>query len=512
MRVSTIEIDAQPLALDDLRSLFDGEPLRISVSRRGMRTVRESRSVVDAVLSRGDTVYGVNTGFGKLARVRISPRELDELQVHLLRSHACGVGQKLDDALSRCVLFLSIRSLVQGYSGVSQALVEQMVSVFNAGIAPIVPSQGSVGASGDLAPLAHLALVLIGEGEARVGGRRMDGGAALKKAGLKPIVLKPKEGIALINGTQVTTAVGAQALLRAENLARHADLACAMTIEALKGTDRAFDPRIQEIRGQEGQKVVARNLRGLMKGSAIRRSHLECDRVQDPYSLRCAPQVHGTVRDSLVEARRVLTAEINAVTDNPLVFVDTREILSGGNFHAQPVAAAADRIAAVVTTLASISERRVENLVNPDLSGLPAFLAPKAGLCSGFMILQVVAASLVSECKSSCFPASVDSIPTSANKEDHVSMGPISARKALTIVDNAEKVVAIELLCAAQGLDLETRFKSSRPVDAVYRRIRGRIPHVSEDRSMSADIERMVDWIQSGELLEVARKAGFAIA
>jgi len=503
-----LAVSRAPLRLEDLAPVLAGERVSVAFAPEVRRRIAAGRRVVERALRSGETLYGINTGFGKLARVRISDAELEQLQVNLLRSHACGVGEPLPAATVRTLMLLRVRTLATGRSGVRLELVQKLAELLAADVVPVVPSQGSVGASGDLAPLAHLALALIGEGECELEGERMAGAKALAKAGIAPIALAPKEGISLINGTQVTTALCCEALLRAENLARHADLACALTIEALKGTDKAFDRRIHAARPHAGQRVAAANLHALLAGSAILRSHADCDRVQDPYSMRCAPQVHGACRDALAEARRTLEIEINAATDNPLVFAEQGEILSGGNFHAQPVAASADRIAAAVADLASISERRIEQMVNPDLSGLPAFLTPQPGLCSGFMIAQVAAAALVSESRSLSFPAAVDSIPTSANKEDHVSMGPIAARKALQIVVNAERVVAIEFLAAAQALDFETGLETTRPLAAVRRFIRRTIPRVEADRALSGDVEQTARWVRSGDLVAASVRAG----
>lgn len=507
-----VRFTEQPLGLDALAPVFHGARVELALAPGLRRRIEAGRRVVEAVLRDGRTVYGVNTGFGKLANVRIGDAELEELQLNLLRSHACGVGEPLPTATVRALMLLRIRTLATGRSGARIELVEKLAELLNADVVPRVPSQGSVGASGDLAPLAHLALALIGEGEVDHDGERRPAQAALAAAGIAPIRLAPKEGLSLINGTQVTTALAAEALLRAENAARHADLACALTIEALKGTNRAFDPRIQAARPHPGQQLAAENLFALIEGSAILASHRDCDRVQDPYSMRCAPQVHGACRDALSEARRVLAIEIDAATDNPLVFAEQGEILSGGNFHAQPVAAAADRVAAAVADLSSICERRVENLVNPDLNfGLPAFLTPKPGLRSGLMIAQVVAAALVSENKSLSFPAAVDSIPTSANKEDHVSMGPIAARKALQIVGNAERVVGIELLAAAQALDFETRAKTTKALRSVHSLFRKSVAHLDDDRILAPDLEAAAALVRSGALVEAARAAGVAI-
>lgn len=504
-----IHFTAAPLRIDALAPLLSGQRVELTLGPDVRRRIAAARQVVDRALASGATVYGINTGFGKLSRERIEGRDLERLQVNLLRSHACGMGAPLPPEIVRTMMVLRARTFATGRSGVRVELVEKLCELLAADLIPQVPTQGSVGASGDLAPLAHLALALIGEGgKCWLAGREMSVRAALKRAGIAPIALAAKEGISLINGTQLTTAIAVQALLRAENLARSADVACALTVEALKGTNRAFDRRIHEARPHPGQLAVARNLHGLIAGSAILESHRDCGRVQDPYSLRCAPQVHGACRDALVEARRVLEIEINASTDNPLVFAEEGELISGGNFHAQPIAATADRIAAAVADLQSISERRTENLVNPDLSGLPAFLTPKPGLNSGFMIPQVVAAALVSESKALSFPASVDSIPTSANKEDHVSMGPIAARKALQIVENGERVLAIELLCAAQGLDFEPEWKSSRPLEAARAAIRREVKTLADDRYLAPDLAALAELVRGGELVAAARAAG----
>ena len=507
-----IRFSERPLDLDALAPVFAGARVELELAPPLRRHIAAGRKVVEQVLRDGRTVYGVNTGFGKLANVKVGAAELEQLQVNLLRSHACGVGDPLPTATVRALMLLRVRTLATGRSGARVELVEKLVELLNADVVPRVPSQGSVGASGDLAPLAHLALALIGEGEVDHEGERRPAAEALAKAGIAPIRLAPKEGLSLINGTQVTTALAAEALLRAENVARNADLACALTIEALKGTNRAFDRRIHEARPHPGQRSSAENLFTLIEGSEILASHRDCDRVQDPYSLRCAPQVHGACRDALGDVRRTLQIEIDAATDNPLVFAEEGEILSGGNFHAQPIAAAADRVAAAVADLSSICERRVENLVNPDLNfGLPAFLTPAPGLRSGLMIAQVVAAALVSENKSLSFPAAVDSIPTSANKEDHVSMGPIAARKALAVVANAERVVGIELLAAAQALDFEKKAKTTKALRAVHALFRKSVAHLDEDRVLAPDLEAAAGLVRSGALVEAARAAGVAL-
>ena len=473
-----------------------------AVARRGARValapeartrIDRARAVVDRIRQRGDAapaVYGVNTGFGFLADVRISAAQVRELQRNLIRSHAGGVGEPLPDAVVRGMLLLRAEVLACGHSGVRGEIAELLLEMLNRGVHPIVPRKGSVGASGDLAPLAHLALVVMGEGEARLAdGRRLPGADALRAVGLQPIELEAKEGISLVNGTQCMTSIGALALLDAESASRLADVIGALSLEALKGTPRAFDPRIHAARPHAGQARSARNLCRLLAGSAIVESHHGCGKVQDPYSLRCMPQVHGASRDALAYARDVLEIEARSATDNPLVFADEDELVSGGNFHGQPVALALDFAGIAAAELANISERRIEQLVNPHLSsGLPPFLAPDSGLHSGFMIAQVTAAALVSENKILAHPASVDSIPSSAGREDHVSMGVHAADKLRTIVDNVRYVLAIELLCAAQGVDLRAPHQPNRALQAVHAALRAKVTRMDADRELHRDI------------------------
>ncbi len=454
----------------------------------------------------GRVCYGVNTGFGRLAQTVVPAGKLRALQVNLVRSHAVGVGAPLDPRVCRLAFALRIANLSRGYSGVREALVDHAMAVFNAGIVPVLPSQGSVGASGDLAPLAHMALVLIGEGKAWVGRRAMDGGAALERRGLSAIRLQSKEGLALVNGTQVSTAILIDALLAARRLARVADIACALTLEAHKGTDSAFDERLHLVRGQLGQIRVAETLRRLLADSAILSSHRDCERVQDPYSLRCVPQVHGASRDTLEYVTGVVEREANAVTDNPIVF-DNGDIVSGGNFHAQPIALAADALKVAAAEFASISERRIELLVNPDVSGLPAFLARESGVQSGLMIAQVAAAALVSENKVLAHPASVDSIPTSAGKEDHVSMATHAARHARTIVDNATHVLALELMTGFHGLAFEKRLRPGRGVAAARAVLSEVLAPLVTDRVLAGDVEAVVGVIADGSLAAAVEEA-----
>jgi histidine ammonia-lyase len=507
----SLELTGDGLTLDDAEHVLRGRTGRLELAAKARQRVQQARRCLEKLLAGGETIYGVNTGFGKLSNQQIAPNEILHLQENLLRSHAVGRGALLDIGVARLALALRIQALAKGFSGVTVELVDHLIELFNRGVVPAIPEQGSVGASGDLAPLAHLALVVIGEGEAFVvqpgspqdhAGKLLSGQAALRQAKLKPYRLQAKEGLSLINGTQISTAILTDALVRARSLARIADIAGAMTVEATKSSLRPFDPRVQEIRPHPGQIASAANLRRLLEESEIMPSHAECGKVQDAYSLRCMPQVHGTVRDALDHVRRIVECEMNAATDNPLVFAQTGEVISGGNFHGQPVALAADLLAAAVTDLGSIAERRVENLVNPDLSGLPGFLTPHPGLNSGMMLVQVLAAALVSENKTASFPASVDSIPTSANREDHVSMSTLAARKARAVVANAERILACELLCAAQGLEFHRPLKAGKGADAAYHHIRKRVLPLDADRTLHRDLEAVEVTIRSGSLME----------
>jgi len=482
----TLLLDGESLGPEQVEAIADGHPCGLAA--RALRRVAASRRAVLRATRAGRLVYGVNTGFGHLARVRVDAERLDELQLNLIRSHSAGVGEPLPERVVRAVLALRANCLARGHSGLKVETLQRIIDMLRVGIHPIVPEQGSVGASGDLAPLAHIALALIGEGEVFYRGRRIRAGTALKRARLRPVVLEAKEGLALINGTQVMTAIGVLALLQAERLTTLADIAGAMSLEALKGSHRAFDERIQEARPHPGQIASASNLRRLLRDSAIERSHIDCGRVQDSYSLRCMPQVHGAVRDALAYVRQVLCLEINSSTDNPMVFAESGEFLSGGNFHGHPVAVALDHLGTAACSLGTISERRTERLLNPDLSQLPAFLAHDPGLHSGFMMAQVTAAALVSENKILAHPATVDSIPTSAAKEDHVSMGAHSARKAARIVDHVMTVLAVELLAAAQALDFLRPLRPGRGVAVAHRAFRRAISHMHEDRVLATDI------------------------
>ncbi|HEX4452167.1 MAG TPA: histidine ammonia-lyase [Kofleriaceae bacterium] len=485
---------------------------RVEIAASAYAAMTRARAVVDAVVAGGDAapaVYGVNTGFGALAEVRISAAQVARLQQNLVRSHAAGVGSPLPRDAVRGMMLLRAAVLATGRSGARAMCCERLCELLAAGVHPIIPTRGSVGASGDLAPLAHLALGMIGEGDAEYRGDVMPAAQALAKAGIAPLVLEAKEGLTLLNGTQHMTAVGGLAIFDADHTALVADLAGALSLEALKGTVRAFDERVIAARPHPGQIAVGAVLRQLLADSPIAESHKDCGKVQDPYSLRCMPQVHGASRDVLAFARTVLEREAASSTDNPLVFVDTGEMISGGNFHGQPVALALDAAAMAVAELANISERRVEQLVNPHLSsGLPPFLAPDSGLNSGFMIAQVAAAALVSENKILAHPASVDSIPSSAGREDHVSMGATAALKLAQIQDHVRHVLAIELLCAAQGMDLRRPLRSTKPLEAVHAVIRARVPAMHVDRPLSPDIAAVRAMIDDGSLVAAARGAG----
>jgi histidine ammonia-lyase len=507
---SEIVLDGGPLPLAAVRDVGRGGA-RVTLGTRARQRLERGRAVVESILAGDGQVYGVNTGFGHLKDIRIPKDRLEELQINLIRSHCAGVGPALPADATRVLMLLRAHVLAGGHSGVRPAVVEALLAHLNAGLLPIIPEQGSVGASGDLAPLSHLVLALIGEGEVVREGRRMPAAEALRAAGVEPLRLAPKEGLALINGTQMITAVGALALFEAEEVMLAADVAGACTLEALRGSHRAFDARLHDLRPHPGQVASAANLRNLLAGSAIAPSHADCGRVQDAYSLRCMPQVHGAARDGIRFARSILEVEVNAVTDNPIVFPDEGDLLSGGNFHGQPPALALDVLAIAAAQLAGISERRVERLMNPAFSGLPPFLTRDPGVNSGLMMAQVTAASLVSENKILAHPASVDSIPTEAGQEDHVSMGPIAARKARAVVRHALQVVAIELLASCQALDLAAGPRPGRGVEAAHREVRRRIPPLAADRVLSPDIDAIAELIRSGALRAAVGAAAGAL-
>ena len=490
-----------PLA--DWREIYRGAAIRLPASAAG--PIGESAAAIGRILARGEPVYGINTGFGKLASVRIDAADLATLQRNIVLSHAAGTGDASPTAIVRLMMVLKLASLAQGASGVRPATVALLEAMLAAGLTPVVPAQGSVGASGDLAPLAHMAAAMIGVGEIEVGGVRQPADAALAAAGLGPLALGPKEGLALLNGTQFSTANALAGLFEAERLFQSALVTGALSTEAAKGSDTPFDPRIHALRRQPGQIEAGAALRGLMDGSAIRASHLKDDeRVQDPYCLRCQPQVMGAALDVLRQAAATLGFEANGVSDNPLIFSETDEALSGGNFHAEPVAFAADMIALAICEIGSLAERRVAMLVDPALSGLPAFLTPKPGLNSGFMIPQVTAAALVSENKQRAYPASVDSIPTSANQEDHVSMAAHGAARLLPMARNATAIAGIELLAAAQGCDFHSPLASSPPLEAVRKLLRDQVPHLDDDRHFHPDMEAANALVRAGAVVSAA--------
>lgn len=500
MCAPVIELKGQNLTLEEIAAVaYASEQVTLSESAR--TKINAAREVVEKIVRENQTVYGVNTGFGKLSDVSIDSDKLRELQLNLVRSHACGLGNPLSEAEARAMLLLRANVLAAGYSGARAIVPETLIAMLERGVTPVIPEKGSVGASGDLAPLAHLALAAIGEGEAFHKGERLAGGEALSRAGIAPLELEVKEGLALLNGTQAMGAVGGLALYRAERLTRLADVAGAMTLEALKGTPVAFDERIHAARPHRGQQAVAAHLRSLLEGSEIRASHLENDpRVQDAYSLRCMPQVHGAVRGALAHARETVEIEAGSATDNPLVFFESGDVLSGGNFHGAPLALALDYAAIALTDLLSITERRIDRLVNPDSNeDLPPFLTRQAGTASGFMMLQVTAVALLNEAKVLAHPASIDNVPTDGGKEDHVSMGMTSATKLRSIVQLAEQAIAIELITAAEGLEHRKPLSPGRGVKAAYDIVRSHVQPLIEDRSMSADIERIAAAISCDE-------------
>lgn len=500
-----LELDGQRLTLQQIAAVARGED-QVSLADSARSRAGEARSVVERIVAEGRTVYGVNTGFGKLSDVHIDATQLSTLQLNLVRSHSCGVGQPLSESEARALVLLRANVLARGFSGCRAVLIDALVALLERGVTPVIPEKGSVGASGDLAPLAHLALALIGEGEAFFQGERLPSAEALNRAGVEPIELRVKEGLALLNGTQAMAAVGALALHRAEKVASLADVAGAMTLEALRGTPVAFDERIHQARPHPGQIAVAAHLRELLRDSAIRQSHLDNDpRVQDAYSLRCMPQVHGAVRGALAHAREIVEIETGSATDNPLVFSDTGEVLSGGNFHGAPLALAFDYAAMAMTDLMSISERRIDRLVNPDANDdLPPFLTSQPGMSSGFMMMQVTAVALLSEARILAHPASIDNVPTDGGKEDHVSMGMTAATKLRSIVDNAELVTAIELVTAAEALEYRAPLQPGRGVRQAYEIVRGHVARLTSDRPLAPDIATIVRAIADSEFADLA--------
>jgi histidine ammonia-lyase len=502
---SSVELDGRHLTLEAVEAVADGA--RTTISPAARERVARARAFVDERFADGHAIYGVTTGFGRLANVPVDPKDAAQLQLNLVRSHASGTGPALDERLVRAAGALRVNSLAAGHSGVKLETLELLAELLNRGITPVVPCQGSVGASGDLAPLAHMTLTLIGEGEAFYRNERLPSDVALARAGLTPVTLGPKEGLALINGTQVMTGIASLGVLRAERLAAAADIIGAMSLESFLGTDRVFDHRINDLRPHPGQTRVAANLRAILAGSQIMLSHRECGRVQDPYSFRCIPVVHGAVRDSIAHVRRVAEVEANSVTDNPLVFPEDGEFLSGGNFHGEPIALAIDFLKIAISELASIAERRLYLLLNAEDRGLPLFLTGRSGLQSGLMIVQYAAAAVVNDNKGLAWPSSVDSIPTSAGQEDHVSMGMTSANNLVRVLDNVEGALACELLGALAATDFRRPLQSGAGTQAAYDVARICIAPWTEDRVPAPDIEAARELIRTGALVNAAERA-----
>ena len=499
--MDAVSLTGTGLAVEDVERVAVGRA-RAELAPEAVEKITAARALIDRAVESGTPTYGVNTGFGRFVDVAISSEDTGRLQLNLLRSHACGVGEPFPTEVVRGAMLLRANALATGASGVRRETVELLLAMLNAGVHPIVPSRGSLGASGDLAPLAHLGLPLVGEGFAELEGEVLPGAEALRRAGLAPEVLGAKEGLALINGTQFMAAIGALVLARARRLVRIADAAAAQSVEAVRGSRTPFAPEIQALRPHPGQIESAANLYTLLESSEINESHRWCGRVQDAYSLRCSPQVHGACRDAIAYAWSVVAIEVNAATDNPLVFAERDEVLSNGNFHGEPVAIALDTLKIALAELAGISERRIERMVNPTMSeGLPPFLTEHGGLNSGFMIPHYVAASLVAENKVLCHPASVDSIPTSAGQEDHVSMGATAAVHAWQVCANVERVLAVELLCGAQGIDFLAPLRPGPGIVALHAALREHSPHVGDDRSLAADIEAVARAIRDGSLV-----------
>ncbi|MCF8069180.1 MAG: histidine ammonia-lyase [Desulfobacterales bacterium] len=499
-----IYLDKKPISIEDIVSVSRNYA-PVDISSEGEARIMRARKLIDKWVKEKKVIYGVTTGFGGMCNVTISPEETRKLQENILMSHAAGVGNPLPEEIVRAIMAIRAHDLSMGHSSCRIETVRYLISFLNEGVTPVIPEKGSVGASGDLAPTAHLGLVMIGKGEAFYKGERMPGSKALEKIDLKPLALEAGEGIALINGTQVMAAIGSLLVHDAHRLSKIADITCAMSLEVLMGSDTEFDSKIHQVRPHPGQIASAENMHRMTENSELITSHKDCGRVQDAYTLRCAPQIHGASKDAISHFKKTIDMEINSTTTNPLIFPEDETFCLGGNFHGQPIALTADYLAIGIAEYGSVSERRVERLVNPQLSELPAFLVRNSGLNSGFMIAQYTAAALVSENKVLAHPASVDSIPTSANKEDHVSMGTIAVRKCREILNNVEHVLAIELLCAAQAMDLiseEKPYKMGDGTQEAYRIIRDNISHLDRDRFMAPDINDMVSLVRSGKIIE----------
>lgn len=500
-----IMVGMKKMTLEDLVNIAR-HGTKVQLTKASIQRINKSRQLIEQWVKEEKSIYGVTTGFGALSDVAISRKDTRQLQKNILMSHSAGTGDRFDEETVRAIMALRIKDFALGHSGIRLKTVQHLLSMLNKGVYPVVPEKGSVGASGDLIPLAHLSLVLIGLGEAYYKGQRISGSEALNLCGVRPLTLEAAEGLALINGTQVMSAVGGLAVYDATNLSKLVDIASAMSLEVLMGSRTEFDPRIHKVRPHPGQAAAADNMYRITQNSEIVTSHKDCHRIQDAYTLRCSPQVHGASKDAVVYAKAVLETEMNSSTNNPLIFPELQDFLLGGNFHGQPIAMAMDFLCMAVSEFANISERRIERLVNPNLSGLPAFLVRDGGLNSGFMIAQYVAAALVSENKVLSHPACVDSIPTSANKEDHVSMGTISALKCREIIKNTEQVIAIELLCGAQALDLFTNVKPGEGTLAAYTIIRNVVPHLDGDRILHKDIDAVKQLMRDGKILAAVEK------
>lgn len=503
-----IIINGRDLNLNNVSAVANDSLLKItlSLSKDSILKMEKARNYVLELVEKGEPVYGINTGFGALSDKFIEKKDLKQLQFNLIRSHCTGVGEAFSKEVTRAIMLLRANCLSSGFSGVNPEIVQLLLDFLNNGIHPLIPSQGSVGASGDLAPLSHIALCLIGEGKVEFKGNLIPSSEAIKAIGKKPVTLGPKDGLALINGTAIMAALASLAVTEAENLMTLADLISSMTLEGIQGTNKAYSPLITQLKPHPGQIDVASNMNAILSGSEILESHLDCRKVQDPYSLRCIPQVHGSCRQTLYHTRDIVKTELNSVTDNPLIFVDEKKVISGGNFHGEALALTMDYLAMGLAEICNISERRIEKMMNPTFSDLPAFLVKESGLNSGLMIAHVTAAALASENKYLCHPASVDSIPTSTDKEDHVSMGPIAGRKLHNVIANTKNCLAIELLCSTQALEFRRPMKSSKCIEAIHDMVRGVVPPIEEDRTLHTDIENIVALINDGKIISQAKE------
>ena len=502
--MNTLEINGKNLTISQLYNVSHSSPedQKVKISNDALKAMTDAREYVYSIVEKADPVYGINTGFGALSNKYIGKEDLKDLQINLIRSHCTGVGKPLNKATTRAIMFLRANCLASGFSGINPEIVQCLLNFLNKGVHPIIPEKGSVGASGDLAPLSHIALSLIGEGKVEFKGEILPTRNVLEKIGIKPIELGPKDGLALINGTAFMSAFGGLAVYEAHRLLKLADVIAALTVDSLTGTNKAFSKLISNLKPHKGQLDCCKNLNILIPGSEILNSHKGCGKVQDPYSLRCVPQVHGACRQTFYHAKKVLEVELNSVTDNPLVFPEQQDIISGGNFHGEAVALAMDYLSMGMSEICNISERRVEKMMNPNFSNLPAFLTEGSGLNSGLMIAHVTSAALTSENKTLCFPSSVDSIPTSTDKEDHVSMGPFAGRKLHQIIKNTKYCLAIELLCNTTALDFRRPLKTSKPLESLYENVRKIVPPIKGDRAYSEDIERIVENIDNNNFLE----------